>query len=310
MSDYAKLTIPIIGYINFIKVHVSYFSMQDDIIQETSRLLGILAKHDALTLFLEGIEGIDASTDTPTRLGMSKKQYYTRLRQLIDAGLITKSRGKYVQTTMGRILYERCLQLVFEQVRNAKKLIMVDILKDSGRFDVDEIYRLLQIKVENGSARLVMDYGVLINTLQERMKDVKSQAWYATRYFNEHIVSKAIELHRRGVDVRVLVDRALVEKYISEYMGMSKHDASRHELERFKMLTDPFYPDKLERKVVDVPFSFIVLDGRYVGIELVNVNNPNKFYAGIYVENEYIGSQLKSLFETLYANAGIVSKSR
>lgn len=273
-------------------------------------MLGILAKHDALTLFLEGVEGIDASTDAPARLGMSKKQYYTRLKQLIYAGLITKSKGKYVQTTMGRILYERCLQLVFEQVRNAKKLIMADILKDSGRFDMDEIYRLLQIKVENGNARLVTDYDVLINTLQERMKDVKNQAWYATRYFNEHIVSKAIELHRRGVDVRVLVDRALVEKYISEYMGISKHGTSKYELDRFKMLTDPFYPDKLERKVVDVPFSFIILDSRYVGIELVNVNNPNNFYAGIYIENEYIASQMKSLFETLYTSANIVRRNQ
>lgn len=284
--------------------------MQDDIIQETSRLLGILARRDALAIFMESIEGIDASTETPTRLAMSKKQYYTRLRQLIDAGLITKSKGKYVQTTMGKILYKRCLQLIFEQVKNAKKLLMADILKDSGRFDVDEIYRLLEINVENGNARLITDYDILINTLEERMKDVNGQVWYATRYFNEHIIGKAIELHRRGVDVKVLVDRALVERYIAEYMGMSKHNANRHELERFKMITDPFYPDKLERKVADVPFSFIILDSRYVGIELVNANNPTRFYAGVYIENVYIANQLKSLFEALYTNASIVSKNR
>lgn len=285
--------------------------MQDDIIQETSRLLEIIAKHDALTIFMESIEGIDASTDTPSRLGMSKKQYYTRLKQLIDAGLITKSRGKYVQTTMGKILYERCLQLIFEQVRNAKKLIMADILKSSGRFDMDEIYRLLQIKVENGYARLVTDYDILINMLEERMKDVKGQAWYATRYFNEHIVSKALELYRRGIDIRILVDRALVERYIAGYMGMGmgRHNANRHEEERFKMFTDPFYPDRLERRVADVPFSFIILDGRYVGIELVNANNPTRFYAGVYIEDEHIASQLKSFFEALYTSAGIVSKN-
>ncbi len=273
-------------------------------------MLAILAKQDALTIFLESIEGIDASTDTPERLGMSKKQYYTRLKQLIDAGLITKSKGKYVQTTMGKILYERCLQLVFEQVRNAKKLIMADILKGSGRFDMDEIYRLLQIKVENGNARLITDYDALINTLQERMKDAKSQAWYATRYFNEHVISRAIELHRRGVDVKVLVDRMLVEKYISEYMGMSKKNADGYEVERFKMFTDPFYPDRFDRRVTDLPFSFVILDGKYVGIELVNVNNPGRFYAGIYIENEYIASQLKGLFETLYTSASIVRRNQ
>ncbi|MCS6768386.1 MAG: hypothetical protein RMJ59_04740 [Candidatus Nitrosocaldus sp.] len=281
--------------------------MQDDIIQETSRLLAILAKHDALTIFMESVEGIDASTDTPARLRMSKKQYYTRLKQLIDAGLITKSKGKYVQTTMGRILYERCLQVIFEQVRNAKKLIMADILKGSGRFDMDEIYRLLQIKVESGSARLITDYDLLINMLQERMRDVKSQAWYATRYFNEHIISRVIELHRKSVDVRVLVDRTLVERYIAEYMDIDK-GLHGHELERFKMLTDPFYPDRLERRVTDIPFSMVVLDGRYVGIELVNASNPGRFYAGVYIENEYIASQLSGFFETLYASAGIARK--
>lgn len=274
-------------------------------------MLGILAKQDALTLFMESIEGIDASTTTAERLGMSKKQYYTRLKQLIDAGLITKSKGRYVQTTLGKIMYERCLQLIFEQVKNAKRLMMVDILRQSGRFDMDEIYSILQIKAWNGSARLITDYNLLINTVVERMRDVKSQAWYATRYFNEHVISMAIELHRRSVDVRVLVDRALIERYVSEYMSMGVGPAAgMRELERFKMFTDPFYPDRLDRKVADIPFSFIILDGKYVGLELVNAKAPDRFYAGMYVESEYIASQLSNLFESLYANASIVRKSQ
>ena len=39
-------------------------------------------------------------------LGLTKKTYYTRLKQLIDAGLITKSDGAYCYTTFGNLVYE------------------------------------------------------------------------------------------------------------------------------------------------------------------------------------------------------------
>ncbi len=291
-------------HINFIKPFIVDVIMQEDILKETSNILGTLSKYDALKIFLECIEGIEADTNASDRLGLTKKQYYTRLKQLVDAGLIEKSKGKYVHTTLGKLIYDKAIRILFEHVKNSKKLLMVDVLKSSGKFDMEEIYRLLQIKTEENKARIYMDYNDLIEDLAARISDARSEVCYATRHFNEVIVGKAIELGRKGVSIRVLADKSLIDKYIKEYAGIQRTNG--HGLERFKMFVDPFYPDKFDRKIIEVPFSFVVIDSKYVGIELINSYNPERFYAAIYVEDVYIARQIKELFNELYNKADIV----
>jgi predicted transcriptional regulator len=286
-------------HITFIRYYTLIIDMRDNILEEATNILGILSKQDALKIFLTCVEGIEADTDAAERLGLTKKQYYTRLKQLVDYGLIEKRHGKYVHTTLGKTIHDKTLRMLFEHVRNSKKLMMLDILKSSGKFDVDEIYRLLQIKGEESKVRLYMDYDTLIADLAQRMSEAKSSVVYATRHFNEIVIGKSIELHRKGVSVRILADRTLVDKYMAEY-GIST--TSGHKEERFKMFMDPFYPDKLDRRIVDVPFSFVVIDDKYVGLELINSYNPSRFYAGIYIEDEHLAMQMKSLFDALYAN--------
>ncbi len=278
--------------------------MQEDILKETSNILVILSKYDALKIFLECIEGIEADTNAADRLGLTKKQYYTRLKQLVDAGLIEKSKGKYVHTTLGKLIYDKAIRMLFDHVKNSKKLLMVDVLKSSGKFDMEEIYRLLQIKTEENKARIYMDYNHLIEYLASMMSNAKSEVCYVTRHFNEVIVGKTIELGRKGVSIRILVDKSLIDKYIREYADIQRTNG--HELERLKMFMDPFYPDKFDRKIVEVPFSFVVIDSKYVGIELVNSYNPERFYAGVYVEDVYIARQIKELFNELYNRADIM----
>ncbi|MDW8276180.1 MAG: hypothetical protein RMJ59_07380 [Candidatus Nitrosocaldus sp.] len=249
------------------------------------------------------MEGIEAETDAPEKIGLTKKQYYTRLKQLVDAGLIEKSKGKYVQTTLGRIIYEKSLQVLFEQVRNAKKLQMLDVLKSSGKFDMDEIYRLLQIKVDEDKARMFMDYDTLVNRLVERMGNASSEILCVTRFFNEALTNAIIEAQKRGVNVRMVIDRMLVEEYTRER-------AMKEYKERMTVTTVPFYPDKVDRKVTDVPFSFMVIDGKEVCIELINASSPEKFYAGVCVCDEMLAKQMVGLFETLYAGTAIARANR
>ncbi|GBC73720.1 hypothetical protein HRbin04_01126 [archaeon HR04] len=277
--------------------------MEDEVLREASKVLTILSKYDALKIFLQSIEGIEAETDASEKIGLTKKQYYTRLKQLVDAGLIEKSKGRYVQTTLGRIIYEKALQIVFEQVRNAKKLQMLDVLKSSGKFDMDEIYRLLSIKVDEDKAKVFMEYGELTNMLVEKMSNASNEVLYATRFFNERIINEIIELHKRGVNVRMVIDKMLIE-------GQREKVVKQEYKERMMVTTVPFYPENVDRKVTEVPFSFMVIDGKEACIELVNANNPKMFYAGVYVYDESIAKQMISLFETLYAGAAIARANR
>ncbi len=288
---------------NFKKYIIVNFSMEDEVLREASKVLTILSKYDALKIFLQSVEGIEAETDAPEKIGLTKKQYYTRLKQLVDTGLIEKSKGRYVQTTLGRIIYEKALQVLFEHVRNAKKLQMLDVLKSSGKFDMDEIYRLLSIKVGEDKAKVFMEYGELTNVLVEKMNNASNEVLYATRFFNEHIINEIIELHKRGVNVRMIIDRMLIE-------GQREKVVKQEYKERMMVTTVPFYPENVDRKVADVPFSFMVIDGRETCIELVNANNPERFYAGVYVSDENVAKQMIGLFETLYAGTAIARANR
>ncbi|MFN4337205.1 MAG: phospholipase D-like domain-containing protein [Candidatus Nitrosocaldus sp.] len=281
--------------------------MEDEVIREASKVLTILSKYDALKIFLQSREGIEAETAAPEKIGLTKKQYYTRLKQLVDIGLIEKSKGKYVQTTLGRIIYEKALQVLFEHVRNAKKLQMLDVLKSSGKFSIDEIYKLLSIKVEEDKAKVFMNYDDFINMLVERMSNASNEVLYVTRFFNESVTNTLIELQKRGVNVRMIIDRMLTEGHVLD--KTVKHEY-KERLEKMVITTVPYDPEQVDRKITDVPFSFIVIDGKEVGIELVNANNPERFYAGVCVSYERLVKQMISLFETLYASAAIARANR
>ncbi len=292
---------------NFKKYIIVNFYMEDEVVKEASKVLTILSKYDALKIFLQSREGIEAETAAPEKMGLTKKQYYTRLKQLVDIGLVEKSKGKYVQTTLGRIIYEKALEVLFEHVRNAKKLQMLDVLKSSGKFSIDEIYRLLSIKVEEDKAKVVVNYDDCINMLVERMSNASSEVLYVSRFFNENVTNAIVELQKRGVNVRMIVDRMLIQGHALDKTVRHEH---KEKMEKALVTTVSYYPEGVDKKVADVPFSFVVVDGKEACVELVNANSPERFYAGVYVSDEILAKQMIGLFETLYAGATIARANR
>ena len=56
----------------------------------------------------------------------------------------------------------------------------------------------------------------------------------------------------------------------------------RHEQERKNTLANPYYPNTdRHRRILDIPFSMIILDGIDVGLELVNSNNPRVLFRSL-----------------------------
>jgi predicted transcriptional regulator len=72
-----------------------------------------LSDNKSLSLFnIIGIMSNHASDGQPTgeilisRLNLSRRQYYTRINQLRDAGLIARKSTKFVLTSLGSVVYE------------------------------------------------------------------------------------------------------------------------------------------------------------------------------------------------------------
>ena len=74
--------------------------------------------------------------DTPTerslyqRLNLTRKQYYTRINQLRDAGLITRKSTKFVLTSLGRVVYETH-KTIGVAIQNRWRLQAIDSLENT-----------------------------------------------------------------------------------------------------------------------------------------------------------------------------------
>jgi len=67
-----------------------------------------------------------------TKLGLTRKQYYSRMSALTNAGLISRSNGKYSLTSFGKVVYEA--QLLIEKAKQYYwKLRAIDSVELSAR---------------------------------------------------------------------------------------------------------------------------------------------------------------------------------
>ena len=75
----------------------------------------------------------DGNTLSITKIGLSRKQFYTKLNELTTRGLVRREKGKYYLTTFGNIVYDLTseyknkLDSVIEDCWKFKALDLLDI---------------------------------------------------------------------------------------------------------------------------------------------------------------------------------------
>ena len=117
-------------------------------------LFFLLSRPEALRILDLARIGLKSKIDTPAEIGLTKKQYYTRLRQLVDLNLIEKIEthdGKkgadrapvYTTTLLGNLVYERCILDMKEMISNTGKLKAAEILYQSSKFSPEEIVQFM-----------------------------------------------------------------------------------------------------------------------------------------------------------------------
>ena len=83
-------------------------------------------------------EGEDVSVMSLTKLRLSRRAYYSRLRQLLDTELIERNGGRYKLTSLGKIVYDyyRKIENVLEQ--DYYKLKAIDAIEKAEDLGVVE----------------------------------------------------------------------------------------------------------------------------------------------------------------------------
>ena len=87
--------------------------------------------------------------------GLSKKQYYFRMRQLLKAGLVQRIKGSFSLTCLGVVVYHA--QLIVEKgVNNYWKLKAIDSIQSSAEIGQHERTKLIKTIIDDSGIESIL----------------------------------------------------------------------------------------------------------------------------------------------------------
>jgi sugar-specific transcriptional regulator TrmB len=281
------------------------------LLAQITEVLTVLSKNDALTIFLMANEGIKSELDTPTKIGLTKKQYYTRLKQLVDLGLIIKHNESYMQTAFGKVVYQKHIIGLTNNIKNSKYLQMVDVLKADSKFNDVDIMEFIskvepQIRTDLEHTRkdsvVVSSYEDMVRKILEMTEFAQNEILLVTRFQNELIINAILKKANSGVSVKILADINSVENYFEKDMPVK---SDRNKKERENVVSNPYYPSRIDRRYVQVPFCIMIIDNKHIGLEIVDLNESKKFKMAIFEESVSLASSMTLLFNELWQKSSM-----
>ena len=109
----------------------------------------------SLDLFRSIAKGNVESEVLKETKGLSRKQFYTRTSQLLQAGLIQRSKGSFSLTSLGIIVYHA--QLVIEAgVNNYWKLKAIDSIESSGEIVGQERVKIIKTILDDNTVQNIL----------------------------------------------------------------------------------------------------------------------------------------------------------
>ena len=105
-------------------------------------------------------------------MNLSKKQYYSRLSGLMDAGLIRRLKGKYSLTLIGKIVYDAHLNIgrALSHYWKLKAIESIEISSPGTRLAKEELTQLIDALIDNHFIKDFLIKDSLLFTLKEHQR--------------------------------------------------------------------------------------------------------------------------------------------
>ena len=105
----------------------------------------------------KSIASADSNTDILiTQLKLTRKQYYSRMSRLVQAGLVKRQKGRYLLTAFGKVIYSAQMNLeakIENALSNYWKLKAIDSLEMPSR---EETGKVICALIENEEIKSVL----------------------------------------------------------------------------------------------------------------------------------------------------------
>jgi len=288
--------------------------LDDKSLDHFARILYVLSRKDNFIIFVLAKDGLRSKTSTPQTVGLTKKQYYTRLNQLLHVGLIRcePHTNTYFHTTLGKIIFHTHISPMMQEIKNFKSLMMVDALKNTNRFsDVDiEMFvspilerlnlPLPQSEKPPGIRMVFSDVDVeraIKKCLQLCERDICLSTRSHIKYLMQQVMLKAVG----GVKVRILADSDL-DMHLGEKIEnvLIQDLRETNELSALKYLQIQENVTTLKAKVL---FDMLFLDDRFLIIGLIDRRNVERYNAAIIIEDVHVARMASEHFWQLWTAA-------
>jgi len=111
-------------------------------------MLKAISDSKSLDMFRSVAKGSVESEVLKQTKGLSRKQYYFRMKQLLKVGVVQRIKGRFSLTCLGAIVYHA--QLVIEAgVNNYWKLKAIDSIQSSGGIEEHERVKLIKTIIDD-----------------------------------------------------------------------------------------------------------------------------------------------------------------
>lgn len=119
-----------------------------------STALKVIADQESLQLFFAIATKNGIGSKDLRRLGsLTKKEYYSRTSQMLETGLIKRTKGVFRLTAFGQVMYQACLQ-IDEAVQHFSELKIIDVIDENAAIEDDERQKLVTLLMDNDTNRV------------------------------------------------------------------------------------------------------------------------------------------------------------
>ncbi|MDQ6668335.1 MAG: hypothetical protein M3Y53_08945 [Thermoproteota archaeon] len=119
-----------------------------------SDILSAISDDKSLVLFNTIALASGDSSNLISRLNLTRKQYYSRMSDLINAGLVRRMNGKYFVTSFGKVVY-KVQELIGIAVQYSFKFKAIDSV-ESSEFPAAELSKIIDTLISNNEIKEIL----------------------------------------------------------------------------------------------------------------------------------------------------------
>ncbi len=275
--------------------------------EQVRAVMSALSNEDALLLFNLAEEGIESYESIFESHGLSKKRYYQRLHELVSLGLLFKEKSVYKHTMLGSMIFEKQVKGLRQVLLNRGSIKILQELR-SRLTDVDsrtsldkvseEVLKNLESSLSVSGLKpicLYRNWDELIRALQDLIQKMRSEMFIASRYVDFRTAEIAAEAASRGCNIRIIhSSRGVLSERLQIFGNILANPRSIITYRDF--VKNP----NISMRKSYVPYSFVVIDGVSVGIEIVSPSDPASFFLGLGFQSASLAHNMKQYFEALW----------